>query len=39
MRHKSINHVVHEWIVPYLHKDNQTIVDATCGHGFDTKFL
>ena len=38
MRHKNINHVVHEWIIPYL-KDNQTIVDATCGHGFDTKFL
>lgn len=38
MRHKSINHVVHEWIVPYL-QNNQIIIDATCGHGFDTKFL
>lgn len=37
MRHKNINHVVHEWLAEII-KPNDIIVDATCGQGYDTKF-
>lgn len=37
MRHKNINHVVHEWLDELIHS-NDIIVDATCGQGYDTLF-
>lgn len=37
MRHKNINHVVHEWLHDLVKLDD-IIVDATCGQGFDTLF-
>jgi SAM-dependent methyltransferase len=37
MRHKNINHVVHDWLKEII-SPNDVIVDATCGQGYDTQF-
>ena len=37
MRHKNINHVVHERLREVI-RPSDIIVDATCGQGFDTLF-
>jgi SAM-dependent methyltransferase len=37
MRHKNINHVVHDWLKEVI-KPDDVIVDATCGQGYDTQY-